>query len=508
VKAATLARLALAGTRTDMLRVALTVVSAFLATLFLLAALTLSLLELRPRFPIENGYMYAETMTETFQYSNPFLVDNGAGGILLLTLYLLAGGLLALAGQCVRLGTPARDRRLAAVRLAGATPGQALLIVLAETGVAALLGSAVGGVAFGAVHRALHRPAPDGQLPWPTDVVLPVPLWAAAVLLPPALAAAVGMVLLRRVIVTPLGVVRRTVSRPPRLWPGLIVVGAVALAALVPPVATWIIDVGGSMHLVPTEFVVAGVAAVTIAGLVAVTGRISYATGRLLRRFGRGPAAVLAAGRLTSDPWHASRSGAALLATVIIGAGVFAFRERTLAEAQLQAEVHRQGPEFVDVETALYIDDPELVPRVMELGTWAVALGTAIAAAGVLVALAESLTARRRTHVSQVAAGVPRSTLVRAMAWQLLAPLTVALALGLGLGAGLMRLISGRVVEAWALFVTADGAVDRTSSWPVAVPFGDLLLLGAGTFAAMLVVVGGGALLLRTTTDIEELRVS
>ncbi len=97
---------------------------------------------------------------------------------------------------------------------------------------------------------------------------------------------------------------------------------------------------------------------------------------------------------------------------------------------------------------------------------------------------------------------------MRAMAWQLLAPLTVALALGLGLGAGLMRLISGRVVEAWALFVTADGAVDRTSSLPVAVPFGDLLLLGAGTFAAMLVVVGGGALLLRTTTDIEELRVS
>ena len=499
-----MARLALAGTRTDTLRVALTVASAFLATVFLLAALTLTHMRLLPRFPTADGFLFGD-VEDTFQYTNALLVEYGAAAILRLTLYLLTGGLLALAAQCIRLGTPGRDRRLAAVRLAGATPGQALLLVVAETGVAALAGSLLGGVAFGALRAALHRPDAEGRLFWPTDVDLPTTVWAAALVTAPVLASVVGALLLRRVIVTPLGVVRRTVSRPPRLWPGLIVVALIGFAALVPAVAEPVIQFGGNLHLVPTEVVVSAVAAVAVVALVAVTGRISDAAGRLLRRFGRGPAAVLAAGRLTVDPWHANRSGAALLATVIIGAGVLAFRERSLVEARVVAWA--ENPEdSAHPWQVFFTQDPDAVPRVMGLATWAVALGLVIAAAGVLVALAEGLTARRRTHVAQVAAGVPRGVLVRALAWQLLAPLGAALVLGLGLGTALMRLISGGAVEVWRFVETAEGGYDTTAVWAVRVPVGELLLLGAGTFVALLLVVGGGALLLRTTTDVEELR--
>lgn len=517
----TLLRLAVAGTRTDTLRVVLTAVSSLLATLLLLCALTLSYVELvniTGHGTLENPIPADYGPTDLYQYDNPSLLS-GSQGLIVLVLYLLTGGLLALAAQCIRLGTPARDRRLAAIRLAGATPRQATLVVIAETGLASLIGSIAALAAYVVLRSVLHRPNAAGQLWWPTDVRMHPLIVTAAVVVTPVLAALFGTALLRRVIVTPLGVVRRTTSRPPRMWVGLIIIGAIAVVALVPPVAKWLILVGGSMHLVPTELVIAAVVMAAVIGLVAVTGRISYATGQLVHRLGRGPAAVLAAGRLTTDPWHASRSGAALWATVVLGAGFLAFRERTLVEARLGRQIAAITGEnaYSSVDRSYYFGDPEYVQRSLTLANWAVVVGICVAVAGVLVALAEGITARRRTYVSLVAAGVPRQTLIRSIAWHLLAPLTTSLILALALGTAIMRLITGTKVEVYGL---PEGCPMNTSCMTrpideitgqkfdgtVDVPVAELLTLGAGTLAAMLLVVGVAALLLRTTTDVEELR--
>lgn len=117
MRPATLLRLALAGTRTDTARVALTALSAALAVLAGLAALTVLAIPTPPATD-GNGNRWSE------QYANQLLVEPGLRGGTAFALLLLTVPVLALAGQCARLGAPARDRRLAALRLAGATPGR------------------------------------------------------------------------------------------------------------------------------------------------------------------------------------------------------------------------------------------------------------------------------------------------------------------------------------------------------------------------------------------------
>src|SRR3954453_11711916 len=64
----------------------------------------------------------------------------------------------------------------------------------------------------------------------------------------------------------------------------------------------------------------------TMAGVVLGVGWISYTAGRLLRRYGRGPATLLAGQRLITDPWNGSRTTAALLAAVIAGSVALGYR--------------------------------------------------------------------------------------------------------------------------------------------------------------------------------------
>ncbi|HEX5543246.1 MAG TPA: ABC transporter permease, partial [Micromonospora sp.] len=113
MKPSALVRLALAGTRTDTLRVALTGLSAALATLAILAALTV--LAIPTPLPSDDNQM-----AWSQQYTNALLREPGLRPGVAFALVLLTIPVLALAGQCVRLGAPARDRRLAALRLAGA----------------------------------------------------------------------------------------------------------------------------------------------------------------------------------------------------------------------------------------------------------------------------------------------------------------------------------------------------------------------------------------------------
>ncbi|GGM20653.1 FtsX-like permease family protein [Micromonospora yangpuensis] len=509
MKPATLVRLALAGTRTDSARVILTALSAALAVLTGLAAATVLAI---PTPPFSDPENFLSNHSE--QYASGLLREPGLRPGVAFALLLLTVPVLALAGQCARLGAPARDRRLAALRLAGATPGQVTLVAALETGVASLLGALVALGAYLAGREVFDRPDQRGQLALPTDV-LPHPGVLAAVVLGLPLVATVATVLLLRAVVTgPLGVTRRaTRSGAPRPWAGLLIgVGLLAFASIRPVLEVYArTGVEAPTWLVPTLLMTGGLLAMT--GVVTGAGWFSYTAGRLLRRYSRGPAALLAAGRLTADPWAGSRTLAALLAALVFGGGAAGLRAYFVADDARLREENR----LVGVDAGA---DPFYLAS-MDLVDLAVQVAVAIAAAGMLVALVEGVVGRRRAYASLAATGVPRATLSRSILWQVLAPAVPAVLLALTVGFFLARGLFGDVTRDNRVYVCDAGTqlcsdpatrerYTRTVGELVRsapdVPVEQLGWLAAGTLVAVLAVTGLGLLLLRTSTAPEELR--
>ncbi|MGK5680287.1 FtsX-like permease family protein [Actinoplanes sp. URMC 104] len=491
----TLARLAIAGTRTDVLRGALTAASTALAVGVLLAAATVGAI---------SGY--AE------RYTNNLLVEPGLRPGVVTALVLVAVPVLALAGQCVRIGAPARDRRLAAIRLAGATPREAVLIATAETVVAGTAGAALGIVGYLSLRLALPGAGTDGLLALPTDVLPPAPVIVLPALAVPVVAGLIGAALMRRVIVTPLGVTRRvTRDHGPRPWPGLLLgIGVVCF---------WLPAGIGERVRMPDDLVLALLAAglvTTVLAVVLGVGWISHTTGRLLRRFGRGPATLLAGQQLITDPWLGSRTLAAMLAALIVGSVALGFGAQIETEFAAYDRLAELNPAAIGMGLT---GDREFYTGAVDLVVLAVVISAFMAAAGVLVALSESIVARRRTYAALTATGVPRRTLSAALLWQTLTPLIPALLLALCAGGVLIRL-TGVDVSAGGMSWTecidpkADAATcaTRTVSLPlvemqVPIPVDRMALLGGGALLAMLLAAGVALLVLRSSTDLEELRV-
>jgi hypothetical protein len=510
MRPSTLLLLSLAGTRTDRLRTVLTAASSALAAVALLAAATVASIRGGDWVDQPDGSAIRAPGSE--QYASPLLAEAGLRPGVITALVLLALPVLALAGQCIRLGAPARDRRLAAIRLAGATPRQAVLVGGAETAVASALGSLLGFGVFLLLRVLLERRTADGRLALPTDI-LPAPgLIALCLLLVPLLAAAVGTLLLRRVIITPIGVVRRARDRKPLPWPGVLILAGLALFA-----------VPGQMDRALNDTVLllclAGGVSLTMIGVVLGTGWISYTTGRLLVRTGRRPAMLLAGRRLMEDPWNGSRTLAALLAAVVAGAIAIGYRQYMITEFA--------GYDRIDALTAAGDDsgpgvaeEPGFYLGAIRLILLAVLIGLIAAAAGVLVALAEGIVARRRAYAALTAVGVPRKVLSESVVWHTFAPLVPAVAIALASGVGIARLVGtevrmqdgssvcrGTETQCAADPMTfTEFVVQHEVVLAVPVPWAGLLLLGATALVAMLVAVGAGLLVLRSSTDLEELR--
>jgi hypothetical protein len=223
---------------------------------------------------------------------------------------------------------------------------------------------------------------------------------------------------------------------------------------------------------------------------------------------------MLLAGRtLMADPWNGSRTLSALLAALVVGAGVLAYRAYTVTHFAVatEARAHREDIMAESSQETFFLNAVDLV-RI------AVVVGALVAAAGIMVALAESIVARRRTYAALVAAGVPRGVLGSSIAWQTLAPLVPAVVVALTVGVGLLRAVAGEATGGGS--VTCSGApgecYEGSPKWEadpmvtkaVPVPLDDLVVLGGGAIAVMMLVVGVGLLLLRRSTDLDELRVA
>ncbi|MEU0577950.1 FtsX-like permease family protein [Streptomyces griseoincarnatus] len=424
-------------------RIALTGVGALLAAALAQGAAVLASVRGHHEFPVAHG----------------LLDDPGERSGVIAALLLLLIPVLGFVGQSARLGAVHRDRRLAGLRLAGATPWQVRRIAAAETGLACLAGSAAAGLLATAVVARM-----DGHTSaWTWAGV------AAVALGMPVLGALTAVLVLRRVVASPLGTVRRVraATRPKSAAFGL-----VALFLVVLFLSYVGLDAGrGGFSAAPALIVC--VLALTGAGAVWLVGASARFTGRLLAARTGDPAVLIAAERLRDDPWAAARTHTVVLLVTVVGTAYAGIR-RTLLEVLGSG---RSVSEDLDFYTTG-----------IDLTAAAIGVGLVITLAGLAVGTAESVATRRRTLAAQAAAGVPRAVLGRALLLETALPLAPGMLLA---GAG------GGAIGLWYAALAEGGG--WSTSWT-------LLLVPAAVYTASLLAAATALPLLHRTLRPTELR--
>jgi hypothetical protein len=210
-----------------------------------------------------------------------------------------------------RLSAATRETRLAAVRLAGGTEGQVRFLAATEAGVAAALGTWLGVPLYLALRPLLANGAIAGLQMYPSDITPPFVLSAAILLALPALAIAMSVTTMRRLLVSPLGVSRHVrTSHAGWRW---IVVLAVGLGVL-----AWSASQHTTLRRLGDAWVailVGGSLVCLTLGLVGTATWCAWAIARRLAGSVRSVAAMLGLRRLESEPTAVSRviGGVALM---------------------------------------------------------------------------------------------------------------------------------------------------------------------------------------------------
>ncbi|MEU9755294.1 FtsX-like permease family protein [Streptomyces althioticus] len=424
-------------------RIALTGVGALLAAALAQGAAVLASVRGHHDFPVAHGLLDAP----------------GERSGVIAALLLLLIPVLGFVGQSARLGAVHRDRRLAGLRLAGATPWQVRRIAAAETGLACLAGSVAAGLLAAVVVARM-----DGHTSaWTWAGV------AAVVLGMPVLGALTAVLVLRRVVASPLGTVRR-VRAAPRPEPAAF--GLVALFLVVLFLSYVGVDAGrGGFSAAPALIVC--VLALTGAGAVWLVGASARFTGRLLAARTGDPAVLIAAERLRDDPWAAARTHTVVLLVTVVGTAYTGIRGTLL-------EVLGSGKDVAE--------DLDFYTTGIDLTAAAIGVGLVITLAGLAVGTAESVATRRRTLAAQAAAGVPRAVLGRALLLETALPLAPGMLLA-GVGGGAIGL--------WYAAL-AEGGGWSTSWTPLLVP--------AAVYTASLLAAATALPLLHRTLRPSELR--
>ncbi|MEU0132749.1 FtsX-like permease family protein [Streptomyces sp. NPDC006296] len=427
--------------RRERWRASLTLFGALLATGFALAAVTVASLSGQVSIPYAHG-----------------LLDRpGERAGVVFTLVLLLVPVLGLLGQCARIGAVHRSRRMAGLRLAGASPGQVRRIAAAESSLACLAGSAAGFTAFLVLLAVVgHTPRPAA---WAG--------FAAVVLGVPVAAALVSALALRRLVASPLDHVRRTAPDPGRRAAAGLLVAALllALSALL-----LLFPVGP--QVTPPVLLVLALVLLTGAGAIWVAGASAGYLGRRLTRRAERPAVLIAASRLAHDPWAAARTHAALLLLTVVAVGFVGVREILL---DMLTGAWRPA------DMAFYTTGIDLVGA-------AVLIALAIALCALAVGTAESLATRRRGLAIQVAAGVPHRVLAEATLLETALPLAPAL---------LLACLGGTLVHVGYAMVAGAASIPLLP-----------LLVPVTVYAACLLAAATSLPLLRRAAHPAELRFS
>lgn len=357
------------------------------------------------------------------------IADPGTRPGAMLGVVLLVLPLLLLLDQAVRLGSTSRQRRYAALAVAGATRADLRRWAALEVGAPAAAGALLG-IPTWLLLRCLLTDVPNSHQRAglvPTEVGPGA--WTALVV---AAVTAYGVLAGLRAGATMSDALAgsRGLRPPPRPWPALLLVAAPLL------IGSYAWNYGRSDVLdllTPLGAVVCAVGG--IAGLAPWAG---YRAARALSGRVRTGAALLAAGRLSADPRPAGRAAAAVGAVAMTGGVIGAF----LPEAQRSSG-------------SSWRDDYGIPAAVVAACAVVVVL---VVAASLAVHSTETLLERRREMAALVATGVPASAISTAQRLECLIatlPITVGGALvggfGYGVLAGLDAVVAGSVVVATAV---------------------------------------------------------
>ena len=445
-------RLAAGSGRGELVRVVLVALGAALGTVLLLSAALVT--------AIHGGFDRELGGEHGTAYRTDLIDQPGLRPGVVTALVLMLVPVLVFLGMCARISAAQRDRRLAAVRLAGATPGQVRLLAAAETALPAAVGALVGLLTVLVAKSLLERRYLQTEAgiglarALPTNVPLPPVRTILVLLLVPALCAASAVLALRRVEATPLGVSRRTQPAPRAGGFAVLLVGVVLVAGA---------PLTGDAALLPLALG----AVLTMLGLTAAGSWLTAAAGALAARRARRPALLLAGRRLQADPRAQGRALSGLVLAVLVASSAAVLRAETL-RSQEDDGFYRSAYDLVDL---------------------ALLVTLVVAAAGLLVASCEAVLERRRTLASLAATGVPLGTLRRAVLLQSLLPAVPAVVLAAVAGA----------TGALALTATVGGAV---------VPWARLLGILALALVAVTAASAATLPLLRRAVRPSELRQS
>jgi FtsX-like permease family len=217
--------------------------------------------------------------------------------------------ILILVGTASRLAAARREERYAALRLVGATSRQIAVISSVDAVVSALLGSLLGIGIFTLLQPALAASSITSA-PYFADEVTPTVAGYLVVLIAVPVASAVsGLLSLRRVRISPLGVARRTTPPAPT---------ASGVTVLLIGIALFVAGALVTNRQAIGKATYPGLLLIMI-GLVVAGPWLTAQAARLLRSAVSGPSTLLAARRLADSPKAAFRSVSGLVLAVFLG---------------------------------------------------------------------------------------------------------------------------------------------------------------------------------------------
>lgn len=211
-----------------------------------------------------------------------------------------------------RLSASARESRLAAIRLVGGTPAQVRLIAAGESVIASALGCLLGIGLFLGVRPLLAALAPPGDRWFPSDIAPPSAVIAGVLVGVIALAVGATLLSLRRVVVTPLGVVRGA-RRPVRATWRWVMLGT-GLGGLFIVMLSGRAIIANDRIALPIVVISYGLTGLGAAASAPLAGS---AIATALARIWRGNGVMLGARRLRADPRTAGRTVAGVVIVVI-----------------------------------------------------------------------------------------------------------------------------------------------------------------------------------------------
>lgn len=263
---------------------------------------------------------------------------------------LLAIPSMVLVASAARLTAARRERRLAALRLAGATPGQVIGVVTAETAVAAVVGTVVG-LLLSWPLRYLGVVIPWGGGTWLISDFTPSPITIALIgLLIPTMVVVAAVLGLRRVVRAPLGAAMSHTRKRLKAW---------RLLSLVAVAGFFIFALSTAKETGGLGVLFAALAAVLLSASI-VGPWMTGVLGSLFAATWRKPSMLLAGRRLRSDPQAAYRSVSGIVLAVFVGSmaltllpsfETFAGGGRSLKDSVL----------FLDVSTASAVEKEQRI---------------------------------------------------------------------------------------------------------------------------------------------------